>query len=159
MLLIARRHQLPVILHCRDHGSGDAASRALIIIKSDFADLKYHRHCFDGTADELREWQALPNIVFGISGKFIRSGCKDQSVISRVPPHQLVLETDAPFLSPVSCCEVNHHWNMRTVAVAVSQCRNIPFNVLLWMVNDNALKFYGLPQTSQPLSCWGPRPR
>jgi hypothetical protein len=56
-----------------------------------------------------------------------------------------VLETDAPFLSPVSCCEVNHPWNLRTVAVAVSQCRNIPLNVLLWMVNDNALKFYDLP--------------
>ncbi|CAG2221683.1 tatD [Mytilus edulis] len=43
MLQIAQRRQLPVILHCRDRGSGDAAARVLAIIRSGFAELHYHR--------------------------------------------------------------------------------------------------------------------
>ncbi|CAC5415898.1 tatD [Mytilus coruscus] len=159
MLQIAQRRQLPVILHCRDRGSGDAAPRVLAIIRSGFVELQYHRHCFDGSIEELREWQSLPNVVFGITGKFLKDTKTNSDAISRILPHQLILESDAPFLSPRSCCEVNHPWNLIDVALAVSQRRNIPLNILNWMANDNALRFYSIPKLRQePASCC-PRPR
>ncbi|XP_063404749.1 3'-5' ssDNA/RNA exonuclease TatD-like [Mytilus trossulus] len=159
MLHIAQRRQLPVILHCRDRGYGDAAARVLAIIRNGFAELHYHRHCFDGSIEELREWQSLPNVVFGITGKFLKDTNANSDAISRILPHQLILESDAPFLSPRSCCEVNHPWNLIDVALAVSQRRNIPLNILNWMANDNALRFYSIPKLRQEPANWGPRPR
>lgn len=162
MLLIARKQQLPVILHCRDSGSGEAAARALQIIRDSFGDLRFHRHCFDGTLAELQEWQQLPNVVFGITGKFLREGMTTERIkmIARIKPQQLVLETDSPYLSPVSRNEVNHPWNLITVATEVCKIRNVPLSVLTWLTNDNALKFYRMrqPRVPQPGQEWGPRP-
>ncbi|CAC5420969.1 tatD [Mytilus coruscus] len=100
MLLSARRKSLPVIIHCRDCGDGSAAKRTLeLILHHNLADMKFSRHCFEGTIEELTAWQQLPTIMFGVSGKFIRDNT-GLEVIPRIPPHQLVLETDSPFLSP-----------------------------------------------------------
>ena len=98
-------------------------------------------------------------VVFGITGKFLKDTNTNSDAISRILPHQLILESDAPFLSPRSCCEVNHPWNLIDVALAVSQRRNIPLNILNWMANDNALRFYGIPKLRQEPASWGPRPR
>ena len=96
LLLLARRKNLPVILHCRDSGDGSAATRTLeIIFQHDLQTLNYYRHCFIGDLEELATWQQLPNIVFGISGKFMRDDVEVE-IIPRILPHQLVLETDAP---------------------------------------------------------------
>lgn len=162
MLLVADRQQLPVIIHCRDNGSGEAAARALDIIKASFNHLQFHRHCFDGSLTELQEWQTLPHVVFGITGKFMKAPNRDShTVISRILPHQLVLETDAPFLAPTSRNEVNHPWNLLKVAVEVSKIRNVPLKVLTWLTNDNALQFYcpGKRQLKQPSLDLDPRPR
>ncbi|CAC5376683.1 tatD [Mytilus coruscus] len=40
MMDIAQRRQMPVILHCRDGGSGEAAARVLTLIHGGFANLK-----------------------------------------------------------------------------------------------------------------------
>jgi Tat protein secretion system quality control protein TatD with DNase activity len=54
MLFLARYRNLPVVLHCRDNGTGQAASKTLQVIKeTGLTDLKYHRHCFTGTYEEL----------------------------------------------------------------------------------------------------------
>ncbi|CAC5385651.1 tatD [Mytilus coruscus] len=101
MLLLARRKGLPVIIHCRDCGDGSAAKRTLeLILHHNLAGMKFYRHCFEGTIEELTVWQQLPTIIFGVSGKFIRDNTALE-VIPRIPPHQLVLETDSPFLVPV----------------------------------------------------------
>lgn len=149
MLLLARRKHFPVIIHCRDCGDGSAAKRTLeIILYHDLADMKFYRHCFDGTIEEMTAWQQLPTIIFGVSGKFIRDNT-GLEVIPRIPPHQLVLETDSPFLSPFPWCPVNHPWNLPVIAKEVSRLRNIPLSVLMWTVNDNALKFFQIPRQRQ----------
>ncbi|CAG2252032.1 tatD [Mytilus edulis] len=149
MLLLARRKHFPVIIHCRDCGDGSAAKRTLeIILYHDLVDMKFYRHCFDGTIEEMTDWQQLPTIIFGVSVKFIRDNT-GLEVIPRIPPHQLVLETDSPFLSPFPWCPVNHPWNLSVIAKEVSRLRNIPLSVLMWTVNDNALKFFQIPRQRQ----------
>ncbi|CAG2227837.1 tatD [Mytilus edulis] len=66
MLLLARRKYFPVIIHCRDCGDGSAAKRTLeIILYHDLADMKFYRHCFDGTIEEMTAWQQPPTIKQG----------------------------------------------------------------------------------------------
>ncbi|CAC5401440.1 tatD [Mytilus coruscus] len=146
LLLLARRKSLPVIIHCRDCGDGSAAKRTLeLILHHNLADMKFHCHCFEETIEELTAWQQLLTIIFGVSGKFIRNNT-GLEVIPRIPPNQLVLETDSPFLSLFAWCPVNHPWNLPVIAAEVSRLRNIPLSVLMWTINDNALKFFQMPK-------------
>nr|XP_011447919.2 uncharacterized protein LOC105342621 [Crassostrea gigas] len=72
-LQIARSLSKPVILHCRDDSSGEAAAQTLSTIQMmDMSDHIFHRHCFTGEAQELRQWQKeLPNAKFGVTMKSI----------------------------------------------------------------------------------------
>jgi Tat protein secretion system quality control protein TatD with DNase activity len=66
MLFLARDRNLSVVLHCRDNGTGQAASKTLQVTKeTGLTDLKYHRHCFTGTYEELLEWRSLPHVRVG----------------------------------------------------------------------------------------------
>ena len=108
--------------------------------------MRFHRHCFMGSASELEQWRSLPNIVFGITAKFLKDFSDSKTVVARILQHQLVLESDAPYLSPYSCCPVNNPWNLRRVAEEVNRVRNVPLVMLMEAVNGNALKFYGIPK-------------
>lgn len=147
-LELARVRGLPVILHCRDSGDGSAAARTLAIIREgNFTRLRFHRHCFLGSVQELVEWQTLPDIVFGVTGAFFRSHQNNRALIPRIPSHQLVVESDAPYLSPLSCCPINSPWNLWDIIQEISRLRNVPLSVLLWVVNNNALQLYRIPKS------------
>ena len=146
MLYLADRKGLPVILHCRDSEGGSAACRTLqLILSNDLGRLKFYRHCFDGKLAELQAWQQLPNVIFGVSGKFMTT-FTGQEIIPRIPSDQLVLETDSPYLSPHPCWSISHPWNLPDIAIKVSRRRNMPLPVLMWTVNENSLKFFGIPK-------------
>lgn len=63
---------------------------------------------------------------------------------SRIPDHQLVLETDSPFLVPVTWGNINHPWNLITIDQTASRIRNVPFMFLVKIVNNNARHVYQL---------------
>ena len=145
-LKIAARENLPVVLHCRDNGNGSAAARVLqIILHHGYSNLAFHRHCFFGNVEELDEWKRLPRIKFGVTGKIVNlQDVKANNVAARIPDHQLLLETDAPYLSPVPGAKINHPWNLIDIAEFMSKLRNTPLPFLIEMTNKNAREFYRL---------------
>ncbi len=58
-------------------------------------------HCFTGTAAELDAYLAL-DLHIGITGWINdeRRGLDLREVVGRIPAHRLMIETDAPFLTP-----------------------------------------------------------
>jgi len=96
-LELAAELELPVFLHER------AAHERFAAI------LREHRprltaavvHCFTGTAAELDAYLAL-GLHIGITGWICdeRRGVALRSLIARIPPDRLMIETDAPFLLP-----------------------------------------------------------
>ena len=67
-------------------------------------------------------------------------------IIPMIPSDQLVMETDSPYLSPHPCCPIHHPWNLPDIAIKVSRLRNMPLPVLMWTVNENSFKFFGIPK-------------
>ncbi|CAC5366454.1 unnamed protein product [Mytilus coruscus] len=107
----------------QDFGDGSTAKRSLeMIFHHDLADMKFYRYYFEGTIKELTAWQHLSSIIFGVSGKFIRDNTGSE-IIHRIPPQQLVLETDSHFISPFACCPVNHPWNLTVIATEILKPR------------------------------------
>lgn len=58
-------------------------------------------HCFTGTADELDAYLAL-GCYIGITGWICddRRGQPLRDIVGRIPPQRLMIETDAPYLTP-----------------------------------------------------------
>ncbi|MDR7130328.1 TatD DNase family protein [Algoriphagus sp. 4150] len=92
----AKQRDLPIVLHCRD-----SMDETIAIVKEEHdGKLKGIFHCFTGTADQARKIIDM-GFLLGIGGvATYKNGGLDQ-VIPEIGLDHLVLETDAPYLSPV----------------------------------------------------------
>jgi len=86
---------LPVSIHIRD--SFDLAYQ---IVKEESTDrLKGVFHCFTGTATEAKQIMDI-GFKMGIGGILTFKNAELADIVKAIPDESLVLETDAPFLTP-----------------------------------------------------------
>ncbi len=91
-LAIAAKHNLPVIMHCRD------AFEDFFTIFDSYAP-RGVIHCFSGGLQEVRMAEER-GLLLGVDGNSTYS-THLQSIIPHIPISMILLETDAPFLTPV----------------------------------------------------------
>ena len=126
---------VPVILHIRD-----AHADALTIMK-DFPELKFVVHCFTGTPAECAAWIAIGAYI-GITGIVTYKNAGDVKAAAKlVPPDRLLIETDAPYLSPepVRKMKTNEPANVRHTAEFVANLRGVSFEQLAEETTRNAV--------------------
>jgi TatD DNase family protein len=93
---LAKKYKLPIVIHCRD--AFDEVFEVLEQEKG--ADLFGIFHCFTGTLAQAR--QAIGyNMKLGIGGVVTFKNGKIDQFLNQIDLHHIVLETDAPYLSPV----------------------------------------------------------
>ncbi|MCL6295315.1 TatD family hydrolase [Jejuia spongiicola] len=93
---LAKKYQLPIVIHCRD--AFDEIFEVLEEEKSD--DLFGIFHCFTGTIEQAH--QAISyNMKLGIGGVVTFKNGKIDKFLNQIDLKHIVLETDAPYLSPV----------------------------------------------------------
>ena len=94
---LSLEHHLPLIIHTRD-----AWPKTLEVL-SEFKGrgLRGIMHSFSGTLDDYRTVKEIGRFLFGIGGvvTFKKSLIAEQ--IKQIPLEDIVLETDAPYLTPV----------------------------------------------------------
>ncbi len=93
----AEKYELPLMIHSR------AAHRDLVETLHPYAQsLTGVFHCFGGTAEEAEELlTTFPHFVLGIGGVLTFKKSKLPAVLhSVVPLNRIVIETDAPYLTP-----------------------------------------------------------
>lgn len=95
-LRIARRHGLPVLIHCRQ-----AIGRTLEILREEkFKDIGGIMHAFSGSLESAREFIRF-GFAISLSGTLTRSNAvRPLQLAQTLPLSSLVLETDAPDLTP-----------------------------------------------------------
>lgn len=93
---LAKKHQLPIVIHCRD--SFDEVFEVLEDEKGE--GLFGIFHCFTGTYEQAK--QALSyNMKLGIGGVVTFKNGKIDKFLKEIPLSEIVLETDSPYLAPV----------------------------------------------------------
>ena len=143
-LEISREMELPVIFHERD-----TQGRFLEMLNAHWGQ---HRsgvvHCFSGNASELDAYLAL-GMFIGITGIItIKSrGEQLRQLVRRIPAERLVVETDAPYLTPTP--QRNKHRRnepafVRTVLLKLAQVREEAPEQLASTIWDNTCRLYGL---------------
>jgi len=110
---------LPVFLHQRD-----AHTRFMGLLREQRDRLTHGVvHCFTGSREELYDYLDL-DMYIGITGWVCdeRRGLQVQELLADIPPHRLLLETDAPYLLP------------RNIEPKPKDRRNVPAN-LVWVLS------------------------
>jgi TatD DNase family protein len=112
---------------------------------TDFSDLTFVVHCFTGTPDECRQWIARDAYI-GITGIVTYKNAADVREDARlVPADRLLVETDAPYLSPepVRKIKINEPSHVAHVAKFVADLRGISYDALCDQTTTNAARFFG----------------
>lgn len=142
---IATAKQMPVVIHCRE------AHRDLLDILGEFPDVpRVVFHCFTGTTSEAKEildagyWISLTGVVTFKRSEELRD------VARLIPSDRLMIETDAPYLSPepVRSVRPNEPAFVRHTAECIARSRNMTFDELAAVTHSNTRRFFDLPQLS-----------
>jgi TatD DNase family protein len=89
--------QLPAVIHCREAFSLVMES----ILKTGEKHLRGIFHSFGGTLEELNEILRLEHFFIGVNGVVTFKNSKAGEAIRQCPLDRIVVETDAPYLTPV----------------------------------------------------------
>ena len=152
VLPLAIEFHLPVVVHCRDNGSGEASPDCLAILTRGLPrEQVVHRHCFNGSYSEAQDWlAAFPDCVFGITGIILHQRKRHQGLelaVQSLPLQHLVLETDAPYLWPPKYREVTRFCNpgmLADIAVKIAELKGTSVSVVLEATRATATRVYNL---------------
>ncbi len=139
-LQIAKRRNLPVIVHNRESDDD------LMNILDDEQDgtLRGVLHCFSGTPEQAERAVGLGfHVSFTGNITFKKSTLSE--TVSSVPMDKLMIETDAPYMSPVPHRgKRNEPAFVRLVAEKVAEIRSMTVEDVLSRTTDNAKRFFTL---------------
>ena len=137
-LLLARELDVPVVIHDREaHGDVMALVR------------KYQpkglMHCYSGSVEMLKEVLKLGmSISLGGTVTF-KNARVPVEVAAAVPLDRLLLETDAPYLSPVPYRgKRNDSRNIAYTAAKIAEIRGMDAQELIDLTTENAKRLYGI---------------
>lgn len=117
---IANKLDLPISVHCRD-----ALDDCLNILKSNPVHRGGVMHCYAGSFELAKEFIKL-GFVLGIGGTTtFKNSVKPKEVVSKISDEDFVLETDAPYLTPVPFRgQPNHSKYLKYVRDEIARLRN-----------------------------------
>lgn len=137
---LAVKHQMPVVIHCRD------AIQELYDILSQYkGKVKGVIHCFSGSYEMARAFIEL-GFVLGIGGVLTFKNSKLYQVVEKLPLSSIVLETDSPYLTPEPHRgEMNESKYIPLVAEKIAQIKGISLSEVEKITTDNAKRVFDLP--------------
>lgn len=133
-------HSLPVSIHTRN-----AFPEVFDVIhKVGPEKLKGVFHSFSGTAEDAKEILALRNFKFGINGIVTYKNSDLPEVLKQnVTIHDLVIETDAPYLPPVPFRgKRNQPVYLREIACKIGEIYNLSLEDVTREIEINSRKIY-----------------
>lgn len=138
MLALAKKYNLPVIVHCRQ------------AIKDTYELLKKYKingilHCFSGSAESAKEFIKL-GFLIGIGGVVTFKNAKEiKEVVKEIDLSNISLETDSPYLSPEPLRgKVNVPKNIIYVARKIAELKSVSLKEVLEVTSSNVTSKFDL---------------
>jgi TatD DNase family protein len=138
---LAASHRKPVIIHTRD-----ATVNTLAILRD--CREKLHgglMHCFSGTYEEAGDFLDL-GLDISFSGVLTYPNAKPlQDAARRLPLERLLIETDAPYLSPQPRRgKRNEPGYVRFTAQTLAELKNLPLETVATQTWNNTCRLFGI---------------
>jgi TatD DNase family protein len=137
-IYLANDLRLPVVIHARA-----AFEDAMECLKN--AEVPVVLHCFEGGENEIRA-AAERDYYIGLAGNVTYNGSATAPYLALIDPDRMLVETDAPYLSPQPVRrERNQPKNVVHTAAFVAGALGMETEELGEITARNAARFYGLP--------------
>lgn len=136
---LAKETDLPIIVHSRD-----AAKDTLDIMKAERADhLKGVIHCYSYSVEHAREYMNM-GYYLGIGGVVTFQNAKRlKEVVEYAPLEYLLLETDAPYLTPEPYRgKRNCSLYLTYVAEEIARIKKVSYEDVVNITKENAQKLF-----------------
>ena len=131
----------PLIIHMRD------ASEATYNVLSEYKDLKGIMHCYSGSPEMAEEFLKL-GLHISLGGPVtFTNGRVPKAVAKMVPLDKLLIETDAPYLSPHPFRgKTNEPARVKLVAEEIARLRDMSYTELAKSTAKNAYKLFNIKE-------------
>lgn len=138
---LALKLDLPVIIHNRE-SDDDMMS---IIRSYCGAGLKAQFHCFNSSLDNAIELVNM-NSMISFTGNITFKKADDlRNIAKHIPPAQLLLETDSPFMTPVPHRgKRNEPSYVKFIAEQIAELHNLRIEDVARITSFNAFRTYGI---------------
>ena len=136
----AKQLHLPLSIHCRK------AFNLMVRILEKKQDGSLHgvMHCFTGTEEEAQAYLDL-GFHLGLGGVTTYKNCTVKDYLCNIPLDRIVLETDAPYLSPVPHRgQRNEPAFMADTAKKLAEYLNIPIEQFAEATTNNAKTLFNI---------------
>lgn len=136
----AKQLDLPIVIHCRD--AFDEVYE--VLLQEQDEKLRGIFHCFTGTLEQAQKIIAL-GFYLGIGGVVTYKNSGLDAVVAQLPLDRLVLETDAPYLTPVPFRgKPNESSYLVHVAQKVADLHQISLAKIADITTENSRKIFGI---------------
>jgi TatD DNase family protein len=136
----AKEKKLPIVIHCRN-----AFNEIFDILELEKGpDLYGIFHCFTGTLEQAKKAISY-NMKLGIGGVVTFKNGKIDTFLNQIPLHHIVLETDAPYLSPVPHRGKRNESSYITYIIEkLATIYKLPFNEIAAVTTNNSKEVFGI---------------
>lgn len=137
---LANELNLPISIHDRE-----AHKDTFDILKEHNKNSTVIMHCFSGSVEFMKEC-IKEGFYIAIGGVVtFKNAVKVKEVAKGVPPEKLLLETDAPYLTPVPYRgKENHPAYVKYVAEEIAKLREISFEEIDKITTENAKRIFNI---------------
>ncbi len=133
-------YKLPIAIHTRN-AMGETIEAVKPFAKKG---LRGIFHCFSGSKESAEQIICM-GFHLGLGGVLTYKNAGVAEAIKDIPMQWLVLETDAPYLSPVPYRgKTNEPSYMIQVAMKLAEIKNLPLHEVAEMTTQNALGVFGI---------------
>jgi TatD DNase family protein len=134
----ALQYELPIVIHSRD----SMADSIRIVQEHQHGKLRGIFHCFAGTLEEARQIIDL-GFYLGIGGVLTYKNTHLREIVRELSLDHLVLETDAPYLTPVPFRgKRNESSYLKYVVEKLAEVKNMPVAEVGAITSANAKKIF-----------------
>ena len=141
MLKMAHERSLPVIIHSRD-----ATDVILEIIKEcRHLDVRGVFHAFSGSIETFNEIQKLGEWSVGIGGVLTFKKASIAETVKSIPLEKILMETDAPYLTPVPYRgKRNESAYIPLIVAKLAELKELQIEEVAEQTTINAEKLFGI---------------
>lgn len=140
MIKLARELSLPIVIHDRD-----AHEDIYEQLKAEAQGMKILMHCYSAGAPFVKRFLSL-DCHFSIAGPVtFKNGQDVRDAVALIPLERLVVETDAPYLTPhPHRGKLNEPSYVKITAEKVAEVKGISFEDLARQTSETARRFFNL---------------
>jgi TatD DNase family protein len=136
----ALQYDVPIVIHCRD----SMAESIKLVGEHQKGKLRGIFHCFGGDVESARQIIDL-GFYLGIGGVLTYKNSGLPATLKEIELEHLVLETDAPYLSPVPFRgKRNESSYLKYVAAKLAEVKGVSVEEVARITTQNAQKIFGM---------------